>query len=80
MSAAEKPLDGRYIMGVLGCDLAADPIGRQSCIADVRAKSKVGLSCERPDLVIVAVEPHNADEAVDRIRAALDPDPPESDA
>jgi hypothetical protein len=66
-----RSIAGRWIMGVLGCDLAADPIGRQSCISDVRANAKRGLGCERPALIVVAVEPGNEDDAAARIRQAL---------
>jgi hypothetical protein len=64
-------LDGRWFMGVLGCDLAADPIERQTLIAHTRNNAKKALSCERPALIVVAVEPDHEDEAKDRIAAAL---------
>jgi hypothetical protein len=66
---------GRHVIAAIGSDLAADPIVRQSIVAEARSTLARSMG-SRPALVVIAVPAGMEDDVVAAIAPVLDPEGP----
>jgi len=63
--------NGSYIITAVGCDLAADAIGRQGPISVTLRNYRTALG-ERPDLLLIAVPPGTSNDLMRTLGPVLD--------